>query len=47
MLSIFYRLMKCEGGATAFEYMLIAALIGLAAFQVTEKMAGSPATTTM
>jgi Flp pilus assembly pilin Flp len=39
--------MKCEGGATAFEYMLIAALIGLAAFQVTEKMAGSPATGVM
>jgi hypothetical protein len=42
VLSIFYRLMKCEGGATALEYMLIAALVGLAAFQVTEKMAGSP-----
>ena len=42
MLSIFFRLMKCEGGATALEYMLIAALVGLAAFQVTEKMAGAP-----
>jgi len=42
VLSIFYRLMKCEGGATALEYMLIAALVGLAAFQVTEKMAGPP-----
>jgi Flp pilus assembly pilin Flp len=47
VLSIFYRLMKCEGGATAFEYMLIAALIGLAAFQITEKMAGTPATSMM
>ena len=47
MLSIFHRLMKCEGGATAFEYMLIAALIGLAAFQVSEKMAGTPATGVM
>jgi Flp pilus assembly pilin Flp len=42
VLSIFHRLMKCEGGATALEYMLIAALIGLAAFQVTEKMYGVP-----
>lgn len=42
VLSIFHRLMKCEGGATALEYMLIAALVGLAAFQVSEKMAGSP-----
>ena len=42
MLSIFHRLMKSEGGATALEYMLIAALVGLAAFQVTEKMAGTP-----
>jgi hypothetical protein len=47
VLSIFYRLMKCEGGATAFEYVLIAALVGLAAFQITEKMAGTPATTMM
>ena len=42
MLSILHRLMKSEGGATAFEYMLIAALIGLAAFQVAEKMTGLP-----
>ena len=34
MLSILRRLSKCEGGATALEYMLIAALIGLAALQV-------------
>jgi Flp pilus assembly pilin Flp len=43
VLSIFHRLRKCEGGATALEYMLIAALVGLAAYQVTEKMAGLPA----
>jgi Flp pilus assembly pilin Flp len=42
VLSILHRLMKCEGGATALEYLLIAALVGLAAFQVTERMAGSP-----
>ncbi len=42
MLSIFHRLMKSEGGATALEYMLIAALAGLAAYQVTEKMGGLP-----
>ena len=47
VLSIFRRVMKSEGGATALEYMLIAALVGLAAFQVTEKMAGTPAATTM
>ena len=43
VLSIFHRLLKCEGGATALEYMLIAALVGLAAYQVTEKMGGLPA----
>jgi Flp pilus assembly pilin Flp len=42
MLSIFHRLLTCKEGATALEYMLIAALVGLAAFQVTERMAGSP-----
>jgi Flp pilus assembly pilin Flp len=42
VLSIFRRVMKSEGGATALEYMLIAALVGLAAFQVSEKMAGAP-----
>lgn len=42
MLSIFRRLMKCEGGATALEYMLIIALIGLAAVQVGVKFAGQP-----
>ena len=38
MLSIFRRLMKCEGGATALEYMLIAALVGLAALQVSREV---------
>jgi Flp pilus assembly pilin Flp len=42
VLSIFHRLMTCKEGATALEYMLIAALVGLAAFQVSEKMAGVP-----
>ena len=34
VLSILRRLSKCEGGATALEYMLIAALLGLAVLQV-------------
>ena len=38
MLSLFRRLMKNEQAATALEYTLIAALIGLAALQVTVKM---------
>ena len=31
MLSIFRRLVKCENGATAIEYTLIATLISVAA----------------
>jgi Flp pilus assembly pilin Flp len=42
VLSLFRRLMKNEQAATALEYTLIAALIGLAALQVTVKMSGTP-----
>ncbi len=41
MLSIFRRLLKSEGGATALEYTLIASLIGLAAFQAVH-ISGAP-----
>ena len=34
MPSILRRLWKCERAATTLEYMLIAALLGLAALQV-------------
>jgi Flp pilus assembly pilin Flp len=33
-MSFFRRLWKCERAATALEYMLIAALVALAALQV-------------
>ena len=42
MLSIFRRLLKCEGAATALEYTLIAALLGLAVFQAGLHVSGSP-----
>ena len=42
MLNIFIRLLNHEGAATALEYTLIAALIGLAALQVTFQVSGSP-----
>jgi Flp pilus assembly pilin Flp len=42
VLSLYRRLMKCEGGATALEYMLIVALVGLIALQVSVKLASAP-----
>ena len=42
MLSLFRRLMKSEQGATALEYMLIAALVALALYQAGTKFAGAP-----
>jgi Flp pilus assembly pilin Flp len=42
VLSLFRRLMKNQQAATALEYTLIFALIGLAALQVSVKMSGAP-----
>jgi len=42
MLSVFRRLMKCERAATALEYTLIAALLGLAALQVSQLSSSGP-----
>lgn len=42
MLSILRRLSKCERAATPLEYVLIAALLGLAALQVSAQVSGSP-----
>jgi Flp pilus assembly pilin Flp len=39
VLSIFRRLLKCERGATALEYTLIACLTGLVALQVVQMQA--------
>jgi len=40
MLSIFRRLMKHEGGATAIEYTLIASLIAVAAIVAMRRVGG-------
>ncbi|WP_296386841.1 hypothetical protein [Reyranella sp.] len=42
---MFRRLMKCERAATALEYMLIAALLGLAALQVSFLQFSAPPVT--
>jgi Flp pilus assembly pilin Flp len=41
VLSFFRRLLKCEQGATALEYTLIACLTGLVVLQVLQ-LPGSP-----